>query len=117
MTRVVTFAGRGYQQLMAGLGILFATVIAAAVLLTRLTMKWSRHVSQIEKSLQAHDITELPALPATGERELDRIVTALNDAGNRLIKARERADQLARQMAVGERMAAIGRVRRCPRDP
>ena len=110
MTRVITFAGRGYQQLMAGLGILFATVFAAAVLLTRLTMKWSRHVSQIESALQAHDIAELPALPTTGERELDRIVTALNEAGRRLANARERADQLARQMAIGERLAAIGRV-------
>jgi signal transduction histidine kinase len=110
MTRVITFAGRGYQQLMAGLGILFATVFAAAVLLTRLTMKWSRHVSQIESALQAHDIAELPALPTTGERELDRIVTALNEAGHRLANARERADQLARQMAIGERLAAIGRV-------
>jgi len=110
MTRVVTFAGPGYQQLMAGLGILFATVIAAAMLLTRLTMKWSRHVSQIERALQAHDIAELPALPTTGERELDRIVTALNEAGHRLANARERADRLARHMAIGERLAAIGRV-------
>jgi signal transduction histidine kinase len=110
MTRVVTFAGRGYQQLMAGLGILLATVLTAAVLLTRLTLKWSRHVGQIETALQAHDVAELPRLPATGERELDRIVTALNEAGQRLASARTRADQLARQVTAGERLAAIGRV-------
>jgi signal transduction histidine kinase len=110
MTRVITFAGRSYQQLMAGLGILFFTVLGAAVLLTRLTMKWSRHVSQIESALQAHDIAELPVLPATGERELDRIVTALNEAGDRLVKAREQADQLASKIAVGERLTSIGRV-------
>jgi len=110
MTRVVTFAGRGYHQLMVGLGILFATVLAAAALLTRLTVKWSRHVSQIENALQAHDIAELPRLPITGERELDRIVTALNETGHRLATARQRADQLARQVEVGERLAAIGRV-------
>jgi signal transduction histidine kinase len=110
MTRVHTFAGRGYQQLMAGLGVLLAAVLAAAVFLTRLTMTWSRHVSQIETALKAHDIGELPRLPATGERELDRIVTALNEAGRRLAEARRRADHLARQMATGERLAAIGRV-------
>jgi hypothetical protein len=110
MTRVPTFAGRSYQQLMAGLGLLFATVLAAAALLTRLTMTWSRHVSQIEIALKAHDIAELPRLPATGERELDRIVTALNEAGHRLSDARQQADQLARQIATGERLAAIGRV-------
>lgn len=110
MTRVMTFAGRSYWQLMAGLGVLFATVLAAAVLLTRLTMTWSRHVWRIESSLKAHDIAELPRLSATGERELDRIVEALNEAGMRLAEAGQRADQLAHQIATGERLAAIGRV-------
>jgi signal transduction histidine kinase len=110
MTRVFTFAGRGYQQLMAGLGVLFATVLAAAALLSRLTIKWSYHVSQIENTLQARDIAELPTLHATGERELDRIVMALNEAGRRVVDARQRADRLARQVAAGERLAAIGRV-------
>ena len=110
MTRVVTFSGRAYEQLMAGLAILLATVLAATVLLTRLTLSWSRHVSRIEATLAAHDIAELPTLPATGERELDRIVKALNDAGVRLAEARRRADALARQMATSERLTAIGRV-------
>jgi signal transduction histidine kinase len=110
MARVSTFAGRSYQQLMAGLGVLFATVVAAAALLTRLMMKWSRHVARIETALQAHNVAELPTLPTTGERELDRIVTALNEAGRRLGDARREADQLARQVATGERLAAIGRV-------
>jgi hypothetical protein len=110
MSRVFTFAGRGYRQLMAGLGILFASVLAAAALLTRLTMTWSRHVSRIEQALQEHDVANLPVLPATGERELDRIVTALNEAGKRIATTRQKADQLARQVAISERLAAIGRV-------
>lgn len=110
MTRVLTLAGSGYRLLMAGLGVLLAAVLAAAALLMRLTMTWSRHVACIETTLQGHDIAELPTLSATGERELDRIVMALNDAGQRLAEARRRADQLARQVSTGERLAAIGRV-------
>jgi signal transduction histidine kinase len=110
MTRVFAFAGRAYQQLMAGLAILFAAVIAAAMLLARLALTWSRHVGRIETALTAHDIAALPTLQATGERELDRVVNALNEAGLRLAEARERADRLSRQVAVGERLAAIGRV-------
>lgn len=110
MTRVLTLAGSAYRLLMLGLGVLFAAVLAAAALLTRLTMTWSRHVGRIETALQGHDIAELPTLPATGERELDRIVMALNDAGRRLAETRHRADQLARQVATGERLVAIGRV-------
>jgi len=56
MTRVLTFAGRSYQQLMAGLGVLLATVLTAAALQTRLTMTWSRHVSQIE-TVSKHTIS------------------------------------------------------------
>jgi signal transduction histidine kinase len=110
MTRVHTFGGSGYWLLMAGLGILFATVLLAATLLMRLTMTWSRHVAHIESALQGHDIPELPQLAATGERELDRIITALNDAGRRLTESRHRAEQLARRIATGERLAAIGRI-------
>ncbi len=110
MTRVHPLAGSGYRLLMAGLGVLFATVLLAATLLLRLTMTWSRHVANIESALQGHDIAELPKLAATGERELDRIVTALNDAGRRLTESRQRAERLARQVATGERLAAIGRI-------
>jgi signal transduction histidine kinase len=110
MTRVFTFAGNAYRLLMAGLAILFAAVLAAAALLSRLTLTWSRHVAQIETTLRTHDVAELPRLPMTGERELDRIVAALNDAGRRLAAARRHADHLARQVATAERLAAIGRV-------
>jgi signal transduction histidine kinase len=110
MTRVTTFAGHAYRQLMAGLTVLLGTVLVAAVLLIRLTLSWSRHVSRIESTVATHDVANLPVLPLTGERELDRIVTALNDAGGRLTEARRRADELARRMATAERLAAIGRV-------
>ena len=110
MTRVFTFAGDSYRLLMAGLAVLMASVLIAATLLTRLTMSWSRHVGRIEAALQQHDVSELPALPTTGERELDRIVTALNQTGQRLAQARRTADRLARDLAAGERLAAIGRV-------
>jgi signal transduction histidine kinase len=110
MTRVHTFAGGSYLQLMAGLGVLLAAVLAAVALCLRLTVTWSRHVGRIETALDAHDIADLPVLPSTGERELDRIVRALNEAGRRLAVARQRAETQSRQVATSERLAAIGRV-------
>jgi hypothetical protein len=38
MTRVVTFSGRAYQQLMAGLGVLLAAVLVATIGLIRFTV-------------------------------------------------------------------------------
>jgi signal transduction histidine kinase len=110
MTRVVTFAGRAYQQLMAGLGVLLAAVTIAALLLIRLTISWSGHVVRIEKALQTSDLVGLPPLEPTGEKELDQIVTALNFAGRRLAETNARAEHLARQVASGERLAVVGRV-------
>ena len=110
MTRVVTFAGRAYRQLMTGLAVLFAAVTVATTLLIRLTVTWSRHVAQIERALQADRATGLPPIDVTGEKELDRIINALNLAGRRLAATNERAERLARQVASGEQFAAIGRV-------
>jgi signal transduction histidine kinase len=110
MTRVHTFAGSSYWLLMAGLGSLFAAIAAAAGLLTPLTLRWPRHIGRIEATLRAHDLPDLPLLPVTGERELDRIIVALNDAARRLSDARQRADELAHRITIGERLAAIGRV-------
>jgi signal transduction histidine kinase len=110
MTRVATFAGRAYQQLMAGLGVLLAAVSIATVFLIRLTVSWSGHVTRIEKTLQANEVAELPPIEPTGEKELDQIIDALNLAGHRLASTRQHAEDLASQVAGGERLAAIGRV-------
>lgn len=110
MTRVVTFAGRAYQQLMAGLAVLLAAVMVATILLIRFTVTWSGHIVRIEKALQANDVVRLPPIEPTGEKELDQIIAALNLAGRRLSDTSEHAERLARQVASGERLAAIGRV-------
>jgi signal transduction histidine kinase len=108
MTRAITVGG-AYRQLMAGLAVLLAAVLAATAMLARLTLNWSRHVARIETALAVQDMAALRLEP-TGELELDRIVRALNETGARLAAARERANQLARQVATGERLVAIGRV-------
>lgn len=110
MTRVGTTTGRGFSQLRLGLGVLLACVVAAAALLTWLLVTWSRHVARIESALSIHGEADLPALPTTGERDLDRIVLALNRAGVRLREARRQSEAMSRRIAVAERMAAIGRM-------
>ncbi|MGH6823547.1 MAG: sensor histidine kinase, partial [Methylocella sp.] len=109
MTRVVTAGGRAYVQAMAGLGVLLVVVLGSAAWLGRLLLGWSRRLRRLETAL-ASGTDELPKLEPTGQRDLDRIVDAVNRAGARLSDARSTAEALMREMAEGKRLASLGRV-------
>lgn len=100
----------GYDTLRLGLGVLLLLLLAVAGWVTWLTTAWGGHVRTIETALATHTLETLPELRPTGERELDRIVAALNEAGTRLSEARARARELAARASMSERLAALGRV-------
>jgi signal transduction histidine kinase len=110
MTRVTTAGGRGYGQAVAGLAVLLVVLLGSAAWLGRLLLGWSRRLARIEHALATSGEAPFPLLEPTGQRDLDRIVNALNGAGRRLSEAQTRADALARRVAEGERLAALGRV-------
>jgi signal transduction histidine kinase len=92
------------------LALLLFLVLGMSAWVSWLTFVWSRHISRIETTLGQKDGETMPVLARTGERELDRIVDALNEAGQRLAEGRERSQQLAGRVAAAERLAALGRV-------
>ena len=108
MTRVE--AAPGYERLRLGLGLLLGLMIGMSVWLTLLVTSWSRSVRRIEATLAQHTADTLPRIAPTGERELDRVVSALNEAGERLQDARRRSDELTARVTAAERLAALGRV-------
>jgi signal transduction histidine kinase len=105
MTRVFTGQGRSYNQLLVGLAVLAITVLGSAIWLGRILISWSRKLARLEASLTSRNgqAGDLPALPPTGERELDRLVDALNATGKRVAEERRRA-------GAAERLAALGRL-------
>jgi signal transduction histidine kinase len=108
MTRVQ--ATEGLRPLQLGLGVLFALMVLMSAWLGRMLVVWGRHVRGIEAALATAGQAGMPAVPRTGERELDRIIDALNDAGARLAAARRSAEQMAVRMARAERLAGLGRM-------
>jgi len=96
--------------LRGGLGLLFALMLGMSAWLAWLLRAWSRRVGAVEAGLARHTDDTPPMLPRTGERDLDRIVDALNQAGQRLIEARRRSTELGGRVVAAERLAALGRV-------
>jgi signal transduction histidine kinase len=105
MTRVFVGQGRAYNQFLLGLAALSVTVLGSALWLGRILFTWSRKIARLETALANRDRPDgvLPALPPTGERELDRLVDALNAAGTKVAEERRRA-------VAAERLAAVGRL-------
>lgn len=108
MTRVR--AVQGFQPLELGLGVLFALMVLMSAWLGRTLLVWGRHVRGIEDALHLADAIGLPTVKRTGERELDKIIDALNQAGLRVAEARQEADRMAKRAVHAERLAALGRV-------
>jgi signal transduction histidine kinase len=108
MTRVQ--AEQGIRPLQLGLGVLLGLMILMSAWLGRVLLVWGRHVRGIEVALASAGQAGMPAVPRTGERELDRIIDALNEAGQRLATARQESEQMAIRAARAERLAGLGRV-------
>jgi signal transduction histidine kinase len=105
MTRVFTGRGPAYNQLLIGLAILAVTVLGSAAWLGGILYSWSRKLIGLEAALASRELrnADFAELPFTGERELDRLVDALNASGARLAQERRRA-------GAAERLAAVGRL-------
>ncbi len=116
MTRVFIGRGRAYNQLLIGLTVLASTVLGSAAWLAGIVLTWSRKIARLEAALAAREVgrAELPALAPTGERELDRLVDALNTTGAQLRDERERAESAQRLAAVGRLAAGIAHEIRNP---
>ncbi len=100
----------GQNQLRLGLAVLLALVLGMTALLSALVGGFARRVAGIESALAGHVEGTLPRLSRTGEQELDRIVVALNTAGDRLEAAHRQSDALAGRVAQAERLVALGQV-------
>ena len=73
MTRAFTGLGRAYNQLLIGLVVLGLTVLGSAIWLGRILYSWSRKITSLKTALAGRRVgqADFPALPLTGERELD----------------------------------------------
>lgn len=110
MIRVRTATAEGYDRLTWGLALLLGFAVVSGGWLAVMLWRWSRGISQLEKSLQDHPVDRLPPLERHGHEDTDRIVDALNAFTQRLATARDEAAALGTKLAHAERFATLGRI-------
>jgi signal transduction histidine kinase len=110
MTRVRTATAEAFDRLTWGLGLLLAFALISGGWLALAMSRWSRGISQLEKSLRDHPVDRLPTLDRCGHEDINRIVDALNGFAQRLKSARDDATSLSKKLAHAERLAALGRI-------
>lgn len=108
MTRVE--AAPDYGRLRLGLGVLLGFMVLISAWLGRALFVWTRHIRGIETALGGAGADGMPTFAPTGERELDRIIAALNDAGVRLAEAQRQSEALVARVSRAERLAGLGRM-------
>lgn len=110
MTRVPLNLASSYGHLGFGLGSVLLLALGSGIWLLISLRRWTGRISLLEDSLATSSANKLASLPMTGERELDRIVTAFNSLNERLRLAREDAVRLNRDLSRSERLASLGRM-------
>jgi signal transduction histidine kinase len=110
MTRVPVAAGRAYDEVIRGLALLLAFAVGSGLWLSYSFYRWTHGFGRIEGALRSAGGTGLSEIPQTGDAELDRIVSALNEFRERLEAAQMHAAQLHISLERHERFAALGRM-------
>jgi signal transduction histidine kinase len=110
MTWVVTQVASVGEQLRLGLVIVCVLAITSGVGLLWMLQHWSRRVAQVERALTSAPLETLPPIPETGERELDRIIAAVNGLNDRWRAARERSAALSHALARADHLATLGKM-------
>ena len=110
MARIQLATGAAYDQLRVGLGVLFFFSLASGGVFAIFLMRWSRRFAQLTAALATYSLAHMPDIAPTGDAELDRIVSVVNDVSARLSQAQAEAQRAAAALARADRLAALGRM-------
>jgi signal transduction histidine kinase len=110
MSRAHVRAAAAYQKLTLGFGVLFVFALLSGVGVLWFLQSWTARVRALEDAIAATPPEELPPLRPTGERELDRIVNALNQLNVKLKTVRDESRALTEKLGRADRTVALGRM-------
>jgi signal transduction histidine kinase len=92
------------------LAALFFCSLVSGIWLFAFLYRWSKKVTQLEQAVCSVGIEKLEVLPMTGQVELDRVVSALNQVNKQLKESQAASAQLSRDLARADKLSALGRM-------
>ncbi|MDR3615236.1 MAG: HAMP domain-containing sensor histidine kinase [Candidatus Obscuribacterales bacterium] len=92
------------------LSCLFFCSLLSGIWLFAFLYQWSKRVTQLEQAVCHVAIEQLSVLPMTGQVELDRVVSALNQVNKQLKESQAASAQLSRELARADKLSALGRM-------
>lgn len=110
MTRAPLDVGQFYQRFAFALAVLLLLGLGSGAWLLGSLRRWTRRIGALEEAIASTPLEQLPALALTGERDLDRVVGALNQLNARLKTARDEGGRLTSDLARADRLVALGRM-------
>lgn len=110
MSRSPMANSKAYDKVNRGLWLLLAFVIISGIWLGFGLYGWSKRFNRIERELGKYPDNKEGEITATGDPELDRIVTAFNQFRARLDAERARTIELGTLLGRSERFTALGRM-------
>lgn len=105
--------GANARTLVAVLAALLAVIVAIAIWLGIVLRRWRANLARIEAHLSPPDTrspTRFAAMTATGEPDLDKIVSAFNAYGERASTLQRHAGELNERLVAAERFSALGKL-------
>lgn len=100
--------GERAASILAGV---LAIIVGAALFLAFALRRWKRNLTRLEHALAAQgDLEQSRSLDRLGERDLDKIVDALNRYVERADRLQARTRELSVQLAQAERFSTIGKM-------
>jgi signal transduction histidine kinase len=88
-----------------------AIIVVAALCLALAFRRWKHNLTRLEQALAAQGVFEQgKRLDRFGEKDLDKIVDALNRYVERADRLQKQADELGAQLAQAERFSTIGKM-------
>jgi len=110
MSRAHVSVAAAYGRLTYGVVVLFFLALVSGGWVLFVLVRWQRRLRTLENSIVSASVDEKLRLPETGQTDLDRIVSALNQLSAKLQAAREESRALSRDLSRAERTTALARM-------